>query len=375
MGMALAGLWLATIVIEGKFRKPHLFHVLVLAFFLWNFVSVFWTADIENTMQRIKTYVQIFLLTLIYWDIFQKQNDLNAGFQAYVFGAYVLIISTVYNYLLGNVAVKYEGRYSATGVNANDVALILVLGLPIAVHLFFAASRSTVGIILRLINLLYVPLSIYSIVLTGSRTPLIAIIPFGIFLLGAQQIKVERKLLVLMILLACLLVLFPFIPPSVIQRLGTTGESIGEGDLGGRLRLWGEAIAVLNQHVILGVGSGAITSKIGSAVHNTFISIAAETGVIGLLLFCSIAGIAVYQAMRLPKATSRLWLAMIMTWVIGVSSLSWEFRKLTWIILSFVVLEGNSGASPEEQNASSVPSEVVGSSHQQIGPESQIKVM
>jgi O-antigen ligase len=194
-------------------------------------------------------------------------------------------------------------------------------------------------------------------------------------MLGAPQIRVERKILISMILLVCLLALLPFIPLSVIERLGTIGQSIGEGDLGGRLRLWGEAIVVLNNHEVLGVGSGAIMSKIGSAVHNTFISVAAETGVIGFLLFCCIVGIVIYQAARLPKTTSRLWLAMIMTLVIGISSLSWEFRKLTWIILSFVVLEGNSSKVSEEQNANIVASEVVGSSHQQIGPESQIKVM
>jgi hypothetical protein len=66
---------------------------------------------------------------------------------------------------------------------------------------------------------------------------------------------------------------------------------------------------------------------------------------------------------------------MIMTWVIGVSSLSWEFRKLTWIILSFVVLEGNASEVSEEQNANTMSSRVVKSSRQQIKPESQIKVM
>jgi O-antigen ligase len=341
IGLILAGFWLATMLIEGRFRKPHLFHILVFLFFLWNFVSIFWSFDIENTIQRTKTYSQVFLLMLIYWEVFQKPEDLMTGLQTYIFGSYVLIVSTIYNYIRGNVAVVYEGRYSATGVNANDLTLILLIGLPIAIQLFYVAEHSKKGTMLKLINIVYVPLAIYSIILTGSRTSLIAIIPFGLFIIGTQQITLGRKILVFVILLVALLALFPYIPDSVINRLGTIGSSIGEGDLGGRLQLWREAIVVLAQHPVLGIGGGAIVSNIGSAVHNTFISIAAETGIVGFMLFLSILGLACYQAVRLPKGTSGLWLTIFLTWVIGICSLSWEFRKITWLLLSFIVIEGN----------------------------------
>ncbi len=122
MGLIVAVFWAATMLVEGRFRKPHLFHVLVLVFFFWNFISIFWSLDPESTLQRIKTYSQIFLLMLIYWEVFQKPSELLSGLQAYIFGTYVLIASTIYNYIIGNVAVAYEGRYSATGVNAVDLA-------------------------------------------------------------------------------------------------------------------------------------------------------------------------------------------------------------------------------------------------------------
>jgi O-antigen ligase len=353
MGFVVAGFWLGTIVIEGKFRKPQLFHVLVLLFFLWNFVSVFWSSDIENTIQRIKTYSQIFLLLLIYWDVFQKPEDLMSGLQAYVLGAYVLVGSTIYNYLAGNVAVQYEGRYSATGVNANDVALILILGLPIglplAMQLLFAARRNLIGTLQQVINIFYIPLSIFSIILTGGRTSIIAIVPFGIFIIGTQEIKVERKILIFVILLVSFLALFPLIPQSVINRIGTVGDSIREADLGGRVTMWQKSIEVLAQHPILGVGSGAIDRTIGGAVHNTLITVVTETGFVGIILFLSILGLVVYEVLRLPRRTSALWLAVFMTWAIGMLSLSWEFRKVTWIVLSFIILESSFGEQVGEQ--------------------------
>ena len=353
MGFVVAGFWLGTILLEGKFRKLNLFHALVLLFLLWNFLSVFWSLDVEGTLQRIKTYSQIFLLMLIYWEVFQKPEELMAGLQAYIFGAYILVGSTIYNYLAGNVAVQYEGRYSATGVNANDVALILILGLPIgvsvALELLFVARRNIKGILLQVINFLYIPLSIFSIVLTGSRTSLIAIIPFIILMIGTQRIKVERKILIIVILLVSLLALFPFVPQTMINRLGTTGNSISEADLGGRVNLWREGIALLAKHSVLGIGGGAIDHTIGAAVHNTFISVATETGFIGLVFFLSILGLVVYKVVRLPTRTSGLWWAVFMTWMIGVLTLSWEFRKFTWIILSFVIIESSFGEQVGEQ--------------------------
>jgi O-antigen ligase len=137
------------------------------------------------------------------------------------------------------------------------------------------------------------------------------------------------------------LALLPFIPQSVISRIGTVGDSISKADLGGRVAMWRSSIAVLVQHPIFGVGSGAVDRMIGGAVHNTFISVFTETGFIGLVFFLCILGLVIYRIAMLPKRISALWLIIFLTWLIGVISLSWEFRKLTWIILSFIIIHGS----------------------------------
>ena len=298
MGLILAAFWGATILIEGRFRKPNFFHVLVLLFFLWNFLSVLWTTDIPDTIQRITTYSQIFLLMLIFWEVFQKPEGLNAGMQAYVFGAYIPIISTINNYIQGNVAVQFEGRYSASGVNAVDLAIILMIGLPFALQLFFKESQNKKGTILKFFNFAYIPLAIFSIVLTGSRTSLIAIIPFGFYFFLTRQIKFGRKVFIFGILVISLLILYPFIPASVTARLSTLGTSIETGDLSGRVEYWRQAILIFSTHPFIGLGGGTMVSAIGSAVHNTFLSVAAETGFIGFLLFFIILSLTFFQCIE-----------------------------------------------------------------------------
>ncbi len=113
--------------------------------------------------------------------------------------------------------------------------------------------------------------------------------------------------------------------------------------------MWLKSIAVLAQHPILGVGSGAIDHVIGGAVHNTFISVVTETGFIGLVLFLSILGLAVDKVITLPRRTVGPWLSIFMTWLIGIVSLSWEFRKASWILLSFMIIEGSFGKQSNEE--------------------------
>jgi hypothetical protein len=63
----------------------------------------------------------------------------------------------------------------------------------------------------------------------------------------------------------------------------------------------------------------------------------------------TILGLVVYEAFRLPKRISALWLAIFMTWLIGIVSLSWEFRKVTWILLSFMIIESGLWRQAEEE--------------------------
>ncbi len=341
LGFLMAGFWLGTVILEGTFRKPNLFHAMALLFILWNSVSLIWSIDTVVSLQRIKTYSQMFLLMLIYWDVIQKPETLTLALQAFIFGAYVLVGSSLYNYINGITSVSFEGRYSATGVNAVDLALILVLGMPVAMHLFFAAGQEKHGIVLKIINLAYIPLAIFTTVLSGSRTSLLAVIPFSIYLVTTAKIKYGRKMLVFGSLLISLLAMYPLIPQSVTTRLATLATSIVTGDIGGRVELWRQAIMIFASHPIGGLGSGTLETAIGTAAHNTFISILAETGLVGFGLFALILALVLFNAFNNSSGNSGLWVSIFLTWFIGVCSLSWEFRKLTWLLLNFIVIESS----------------------------------
>jgi O-antigen ligase len=111
-------------------------------------------------------------------------------------------------------------------------------------------------------------------------------------------------------LILALLALAPFVLDTLIQRF-TDGE--GEGDLGGRDRLWEASLLLLRDAPWTGVGVGngpfelhdyiaALTSAANHRrdlpSHQPFLEIGVETGLFGLLIYAGIILSAVWSFVR-----------------------------------------------------------------------------
>jgi O-antigen ligase len=221
------------------------------------------------------------------------------------------------------------------------MALVLALGIPLAWHLAVSEGTGRRARWLRLVNYAYVPAAMLAIILTASRGALLATVPALVFVVGSlTRLGPFRRILVLAVLVAALFMLQPLVPQSSIQRLATSGASIAAGDLGGRENLWQEAITVFTEHPMLGVGGGAYRAVVesGQVAHNTFLSVLAEVGIIGFILFALIVATAVYESVRLPGWDSRLWLTILAVWVVGAFALSHQQAKPTWLFLALTVV-------------------------------------
>ena len=338
-GMLVAAFWVLTVVVTGEFRKPHPFHVAVYLFVFWNVISVFWSLDVDLTIDRIQTYFQLAILTFILWDLYTTPVALKAGLQAYVLGAYVAIGSTVVNYMAANKAVY--NRYAATGFDANDIGVTLALGIPVAWHLALSGGNGKMAQVLKLVNYAYLPAATLAILMTASRGSLIAALPAFLFILGSfSRLKLFPRVLIFAALVVALFALQPLVPQSSLDRLATTGTSIAEADLNDRVEIWRQGLAVYSEHPLLGVGSGAFRTVVESdkVAHNAYLSVLVEVGLTGFILFVIILTITVYQAARHPIWNSYLWFTVLLVWAVGVFSLTWEYRKPTWLFLSLVVV-------------------------------------
>ena len=59
------------------------------------------------------------------------------------------------------------------------------------------------------------------------------------------------------------------------------------------------------------------------------------------------------QALRLPKWESRFWLTQLTVWAIGASTLTYEFRKATWLILGLVIVSAALAHTDEKSSTQS----------------------
>jgi O-antigen ligase len=338
VGMALTVFWLAKVVTTRNIRRPALFHVVAFAFVLWNIASALWSADAEITTYHLMTWIQIFLLLIILWDLYTTRDTVVNALQVYVLGSYVVIANTIINYTSGEAF--YYQRFSATGTNPDDLGAVLALGIPVAWYLVQEKSGGRLSIFLTTINYAYIPAAFVGIALSGTRTALVAgALGMAYGLSSLSRLRPAVRVIMLVLMVSAGLMLVPRIPEASIDRLASTRAELVAGDLNGRIELWREGLAAFADHPILGFG-GEMYRNVnveGKVAHNSFLSVLVELGIIGFVLFGATIAVAVLKIRRLPQSDARFWISVFAAWVIIASTLSWEHKKPTWLFLSLLV--------------------------------------
>jgi O-antigen ligase len=180
--------------------------------------------------------------------------------------------------------------------------------------------------------------------LSASRGGLLAV-AVGLTIVPATAARLTRRQVAGVWLAAASIVATAFlvVPPSSAERLSTIPGELMGGELSGRSSIWAEGVELFREHPFFGIGAGAFTHSVRSSVvvpnvaHNTFLSIAAELGVIGLGLFCVVLAFVAASVMEMPWLTRRLWLVCLAVWFVGVSGLTWEMRKPTWWLFGLAI--------------------------------------
>jgi hypothetical protein len=296
------------------------------------------------------TYVQVLTVTWLIWELAVTEERVVGLLQAYVFGAVVASVGTIYNFITGVTAAQLAStipgrivwethRYSFAYVNEDDLGLMLALSIPIVFYLLVSRKGSLV----KLLCWLQLVAGVAAILLTASRGALVAAIaslamlPLTVFRLPRWQRVVS--LTASACLLACSLYLAP---RSSWNRILQFTEEVSKGTLTHRTVLWAAGLETFRDHAFLGVGAGAYGLAVVRVVdnaapaHNTFLSVLVELGVVGALLLFALLASILYSALQLRYLERCLWVTLLLTWTVGVSALTWEYRKPTWLLFGLV---------------------------------------
>jgi O-antigen ligase len=334
-GLAAIVVALLALIAEGTPRPMALMHVFFAAFVLWSGVSYIWAIDHSLTTERLVTNIQLLMMMLLVWQFGSDRQSLAQMMSAYVLGTLVSSFFTISNYASGVTAV-YQ-RYAASGFDPNDLGLILALSIPMSAWLASVEPSNWRVCLYRL----HLPIVLWSILLTASRGALLASLAALCFVpLTFARISRQRKVILAAAVIAVIAAGFCFAPQFALDRLSTTHSELANGTLNERRVIWQAGLQIWTEHPLTGVGAGnfgiAVLPLFGlpQAAHNLFVAVLAELGMIGLLLFA--AGIldCVFSASVLPTAERWMVRALIVTLVIGVMGLEWEWRKPAWFLLA-----------------------------------------
>jgi O-antigen ligase len=347
LGLLAVAVSVLRLSVKGSTRRPCALHGWTAAFVVWASLSLAWTRDTDMTLSRMGSYVQLSIMIWLIWELALTEKRWVALLYAYCAGACVSSINAIGNVALGMTsaagsALTDDGRYAPEGFDQNEFALLLALSIPMVVYLL-TRRQSLKAAILCWAQLL---LGTVAILLTGSRAGLISlavaltILPFTLPMLRGWK----RRICWVALPCVALCAIF-FVPAVTWERLLTTGSEIADGNLDHRTVIWAAGLSVFRQHPFIGVGAGAFASSVVSAIdinyvaHNSFLSVLVELGVVGSLILLGILASMFYLAVRMGGLDRWLWTVLLLTWAVGASSLTWEYRKTTWFLFGMVAAE------------------------------------
>ncbi|HEX6051215.1 MAG TPA: O-antigen ligase family protein [Gemmatimonadaceae bacterium] len=338
LGLVAFAAGAATIVTEGRFRRPGALVLLALCFVLWTGLTLFWTIDYQTSQTRLETYAQLALFVWLVSELAITDARRRQLLQAFVLGSYVCALAIVSNYVSG--AALEVGRYSATGANPNDLGAVLALTIPMA---WLLANDRSARTWRRLANGSYIPAALAATLLTGSRGALIiACLALAVIPLTLSQLGPRSKLLVIVAGGATAAFALAIVPESTWVRLASTSDEITSGTFGNRSAIWQSGLDVFFEHPFTGVGAGAfgtaVAPTLGSArsAHNAFLAVGVEQGVVGLLLFSSLIVVAIVYSLRAPPSERRLALVLCALLIVMLLPGSRDDFKPTWFVLGLL---------------------------------------
>jgi hypothetical protein len=350
LGLVTLGIALLRLAANWQRRKLSAVHCLMVSFVALSALSLLWTVDWDNTLTRIGTYFQLLMVVWLIWELAVTESRILGLIRSYVLGIFLAAAFTIYNFATGTTSAQLsaaqgvekwdENRFSITGVNENDLGLMLAMCIPMMIYLAIRADRK------RLAPLFYwagLVTCIAAILLTGSRGALVSA-AIGMIMLPLTLSRLPR-LQKVTAAIACVIVVAGgiwFLPKGIWERFLGLSAELTSGTLTHRLPIWAAGLAVFREHPFFGIGSGAYPAAVLRMIdvpyvaHNTFLSILVELGIAGALIVAGLAAGLVYSALRMRYLERCLWLTVLSSWAVGVMALTWEYRKPTWVMFGLL---------------------------------------
>ncbi len=279
-----------------------------------------------STFGRYATFTGLALMVPILTRAMAVSGD--AAIRVFVLSATVLA-------LLNAAQLNGGDQVTVAQQNENGLALVLTLALGWSVMLSLRTQK-----LWRFVFALSSVVLLVGALGTGSRTGAIAAIAAigsAVALNTLRRESILSALLTAVSLLVLMLLALRAVAPLLPERLSNLAENLTNLEAwSGRSELWSGALYYRDEWIWSGVGLGQ--SRMFSALffdryqvlHNSFLEVAVQTGIVGLILFVSVGITAAVIAFR-GKNTGPYLVAAIAV-LPFMLTLSAEYYKSIWLL-------------------------------------------
>jgi len=361
----------------------------VLSFMILCVLSLIWSNNPFISLKELPLFLAGPLLYFIIVNNIYDEWQINRIIGAviiigFLFGIYGILQYNGIDFLfwIGNVE---RGKVFGLFGNAGYFAEYLILPLPIAISLFLVSKNKTIKILL-LIGILIMA---STIALTFTRTSYLSLVISFIFMLllfaisRRKRLFNENKIIFIIILTAMVIIVSLFVIPTSLNEKGTVLSTIkervsisqlgSEFTTGRRAAIWKYTILMIKDYPLLGSGIGSFQYNslryqakffdqgdnralypygVADKTHNEYLQLAAELGIIGLIIFIWLIFAYFYYGLKILKREKERYKQGVIIGLMGsvmaflIDSIFWfplhhSFTSsLFWLCLGLLVVMG-----------------------------------
>lgn len=169
VGLLAMAAGVIAVAAQREVRAMSALHVAMGGFIVWSAITFCWSVTPELANPRLMTYVQLFVLVILAWELCTEEKHVLRLVSAFVLGTVLPAVSTVLAFLPGQQTL-YQ-RAAVQGFDPNVLAFLLALSLPASYYLGLR-EKNVLGWACRL----QLGVAVSAILLTCSYTALASIV-------------------------------------------------------------------------------------------------------------------------------------------------------------------------------------------------------
>lgn len=267
-----------------KFKTYHKWYIL---WFIYKFITLLWTRDYSIFKVHVFSHIGMGMLFLYFTLIDFDKKTINGILKTtWILSGLIGVLSLFFNrpYYGGNTERTVLFLFGQE-IDPNYQSALLLIGISISLYYLINKNHWIYSFIFLTINL-------YSIMMSGSRGGLIGFFIILVVTIIIYFKKINFRKLIYFLFIGIIAfftikqIIYNYLPGTIYSRLFDLSTYEGGS---GRIFIWENAFELFSKGVypLIGAGWGSFYgyNDIYSVVHNTFLSMLVEVGLLGFLLF------------------------------------------------------------------------------------------